>query len=36
VVEEVVATERVGDLSLKGFLRPVPAFRILRLKDAPA
>jgi class 3 adenylate cyclase len=31
-VEDLVATEPVGELSLKGFLRPVMTFRILRLK----
>jgi class 3 adenylate cyclase len=33
-VEALVATEPAGELSLKGFLRPVMAFRILRLKNA--
>jgi len=32
-VEDLVATEPVGELSLKGFLRPVLAFRILRVKN---
>ena len=29
-VEEQVEAEPVGDLALKGFTRPVPAYRILR------
>jgi len=33
-VEDLVTTEPAGDLSLKGFLRPVTAFRILGLKKA--
>jgi adenylate cyclase len=32
-VEELVDAENVGDLSLKGFIRPVPAFNVLGLKD---
>jgi class 3 adenylate cyclase len=31
-VEELVEVEPVGELSLKGFLRPVTAFNILRVK----
>src|SRR5216117_1517548 len=31
-VEELVEVEPVGELSLKGFLRPVTAFNIVRLK----
>ena len=31
-VEELVEAEPVGDLSLKGFHRPIPAYNILRLK----
>ena len=29
----VVDTEAMGELTLKGFHRPVPAYNILRLKD---
>jgi class 3 adenylate cyclase len=36
IVEELVATEPVGELSLKGFLRPVAAFRICGLKGSTA
>jgi adenylate cyclase len=32
-VEEMVEAEPVGDLPLKGFVRPVPAWRVLRLQD---
>jgi adenylate cyclase len=32
-VEELVKAEPRGDLSLKGFARPVPAFHIMALKD---
>jgi adenylate cyclase len=32
-VEELVKAEPRGDLSLKGFARPVPAFHIVALKD---
>ena len=28
-LEDAVATERAGELALKGFHRPVPAFRVL-------
>jgi class 3 adenylate cyclase len=31
-VEEVATAEPVGDLQLKGFLRPVPAFNLVGLK----
>jgi adenylate cyclase len=31
-IEDLVAAEPVGDLTLKGFLRPVPAYRILHLR----
>jgi len=31
-VEELVESEKVGDLSLKGFSRPVPAHNVLQLK----
>jgi len=31
-VEEIVETEEVGTLTLKGFLRPIPAFNVLGLK----
>ncbi len=31
-VEDLVETELVGDLDLKGFARPVPTYRILRLR----
>ena len=30
----VVEAERVGELTLRGFHRPVPVFNVLRLKDA--
>ena len=33
-VEDLVETEEVGDLALKGFARPVPAFNLVRLKAA--
>ncbi len=33
-VEELVDAEKVGELSLKGCLRPVPAFSLLRLRPA--
>jgi class 3 adenylate cyclase len=32
-IENFVAAEPVGELSLKGFVRPVPVFRILDLKE---
>jgi class 3 adenylate cyclase len=32
-VEDIADTEPVGALQLKGFLKPVPAFRLLGLKD---
>jgi len=31
-VEELVEGARVGELPLKGFLKPVPAYNVLRLK----
>jgi hypothetical protein len=31
-VEDLVETEEVGALTLKGFARPVPAIDLLRLK----
>jgi hypothetical protein len=31
-VEDLVEVEPVGELSLKGFLRPVTAFNVVRLK----
>ena len=34
-VEELVEVEPVGELSLKGFHRPVAAFNVLRLKGQP-
>lgn len=33
-VEDLVAAEPLGELSLKGFVRPLPVFRIIDLKDA--
>jgi class 3 adenylate cyclase/CheY-like chemotaxis protein len=33
-VEDLVATEPVGELSLKGFLRPVTALRVLRVQSS--
>ena len=35
-VEDLVEAEPVGDLHLKGFLKPVPAFNVLRLKKHQA
>jgi class 3 adenylate cyclase/CheY-like chemotaxis protein len=32
-VEDLVETESVGELTLKGFHRPVPAYNVLRLKE---
>ncbi|MBI3988551.1 MAG: response regulator, partial [candidate division NC10 bacterium] len=32
-VEELVEVEPVGELPLKGFLKPVPAFNVVRLKE---
>ncbi|HEU5283606.1 MAG TPA: response regulator [Burkholderiales bacterium] len=32
-VEDLVETESVGELRLKGFLKPVPAFNVVRAKD---
>jgi len=31
-VEDLVETEEIGALALKGFARPVPAANVLRLK----
>jgi class 3 adenylate cyclase len=31
--EDLVETEEVGALALKGFLRPVPTFSVVRLRD---
>ena len=33
-VEDLVETEEIGTLSLKGFARPVPAFSLVRLKPS--
>jgi adenylate cyclase len=33
VVEDLVEAERVGDLTLKGFVRPVTSYRVLRLRE---
>jgi class 3 adenylate cyclase len=33
-VENVVALEPLGPLALKGFARPVPAFRVVGQKSA--
>jgi class 3 adenylate cyclase len=33
-VEELVESDEIGALTLKGFVRPVPAFRLVRLKPA--
>jgi hypothetical protein len=33
-VEELVEVEPVGELCLKGFLKPVPAFNVVRLKES--
>ena len=35
-VEELVETEAVGELTLKGFSRPVSAFSVLGMKEPPA
>jgi class 3 adenylate cyclase len=35
-VEELVEVEPVGELCLKGFLKPVPAFNVVRLKESRA
>ena len=32
-IEPLAETEELGALTLKGFLRPVPTFNIVRLKD---
>jgi len=34
-VESMIDAEEVGPLTLKGFLKPVPAFSVLRLKPRP-
>jgi adenylate cyclase len=34
-VESLVVSEPIGDLALKGFLKPVPAFNVIGLKEAP-
>ena len=33
-VEGLVEAEPLGELNLKGFLRPVPVFNVVRLKAA--
>jgi hypothetical protein len=33
VIEEIVEMEPVGELTLKGFAKPVPAFNVVRLKE---
>ena len=33
-VEDMVEAERLGDIPLKGFLKPVPTFNIVRLREA--
>ena len=33
-VEEMVEAERLGDVPLKGFLKPMPTFNIVRLREA--
>jgi class 3 adenylate cyclase len=33
-VEDLIETEEIGALALKGFARPVPAFNLLRLKSS--
>jgi hypothetical protein len=33
-VDELVDAEGVGELPLKGFLRPVPAFNLVRFRPA--
>jgi hypothetical protein len=33
--EELIETEPIGALTLKGLAKPVPAFNILRLKSQP-
>ena len=35
-VEELVEVEPVGELRLKGFLKPVPAFNVVGLKESGA
>ncbi len=34
-VEDLIEVEPIGELSLKGFLKPVTTFNVLRFKDAP-
>jgi adenylate cyclase len=34
-VENLIEVEPIGELSLKGFLKPVTTFNVLRFKDAP-
>jgi class 3 adenylate cyclase len=34
-VEELIECEEVGALTLKGFLKPVPTFSVLRLRPSP-
>jgi class 3 adenylate cyclase len=35
MVEDAVTSEPAGDLELKGFSHPVPAFRVTGLRDQP-
>jgi hypothetical protein len=35
-VEEMAEVERVGELTLKGLSRPLPAYNVLNLKPTPA
>jgi adenylate cyclase len=35
-VHELVEGESMGDLTLRGFLKPVPVFNVVRLKDGAA
>jgi hypothetical protein len=34
-VENLIEVEPIGELSLKGFLKPVTTFNVLRFKDTP-
>jgi class 3 adenylate cyclase len=34
-VEDLIEVEPIGELTLKGFLKPVTTFNVLRFKDAP-
>jgi class 3 adenylate cyclase len=34
-VEDLIEVEPIGELSLKGFLKPVTTFNVLRFKDVP-